>query len=129
VTTISPEKDRILEILRRYRPKLDLYENYYKDFHQHPELSRQEGRTARIAADFLREIGSYRVTEKIGGHGVVGVFENGAGPKVMLRADMDALPVPELTGLEYASKEKAVDPEGKEVPVMHACKCIISFIC
>ena len=62
------------------------------------------------------------MTEKIGGHGVVGVLENGPGPKVLLRADMDALPVPELTGLEYASKEKGIDPEGKEVSVMHACE-------
>ena len=62
------------------------------------------------------------MTEHIGGHGVVGVLENGRGPKVLLRADMDALPVPELTGLGYASQKKGVDPEGKEVSVMHACR-------
>ena len=61
------------------------------------------------------------MTEKIGGHGVVGVFENGPGPKVLLRAEMDALPVPELTGLKYASKKQGVDPEVKEVSVIHAC--------
>ena len=104
--TNPSDTSHFTDILRRYRPDLTPYEDYYKDFHRHPELSRQEARTARIAANFLRGIGSYRVTEKIGGHGVVGVFENGAGPKVMLRADMDALPVPELTRLEYASKEK-----------------------
>ena len=115
------DTNRFIEILRRYKPNLTLYEEYYKDFHRNPELSRQEFRTARIAAGFLNDIGSYRVTEKIGGHGVVGVFENGPGPKVLLRADMDALPVPELTGLEYASKKKAVDPDGNQVSVMHAC--------
>lgn len=62
------------------------------------------------------------MTEKIGGHGVVGVLENGPGPTVLLRADMDALPVPELTGLEYASKKKGIDPDGKEVSIMHACE-------
>ena len=62
------------------------------------------------------------MTEKIGGHGVVGVLDNGPSPKVLLRADMDALPVPELTGLDYASKVKGMDPEGKEVSVMHTCE-------
>ena len=122
------EPDRVMEILRRYTPNLSDYEEYYKDFHRNPELSRQESRTARIVADFLKEIGSYRVTVQIGGHGVVGVFENGPGPKIMLRADMDALPVPELTGLDYASKKKGVDPEGKQVPVMHACRLMFSLL-
>ena len=67
--------NRLTETLRRYKPNLTLYEEYYKDFHQNPELSRQESRTARIATHFLNDIGSYRVTEKIGGHGVVGIFE------------------------------------------------------
>ena len=107
--------NRLTEILRRYKPNLTPYEEYYKDFHGNPELSHQESRTARIAADSLNDIGSYRVTEKIGGHGVVGVSENGLCPKALLRADMEALPVPELTGLEYASKKQGVDPESKEV--------------
>ena len=115
------DTNRLTDILRRYNPNLTLYEEYYyKDFHRSPELSRPESRTARIAAEFLNNIGSNRVTEKIGGHGVVGVFENGPGPKVLLHADMDALPVPELTGLKYASKKQGVDPEAKEVSVMHA---------
>ena len=118
----SSENDRFTELLGRYKPDLALYEEHYKDFHRNPELSRQESRTARIVADFLGDIGSYRVTEKIGGHGVVGLLDNGPGPKVLLRADMDALPVPELTGLDYASKGKGMDPEGKEVSVMHACE-------
>lgn len=68
----------------------------------------QESRTARFVADLLKEIGLYRVTEKTGGHGVVGVLENGHGPQVLHRADMDALPVPEPTGLEYASKRRVL---------------------
>ena len=119
----SSGNDRFAELLGRYKPDLGLYEEYYKDFHRNPELSRQESRTACIVANFLKNVGLYRVTEKIGGYGVVGMLDNGPGPKVLLRADMDALPVPELTGLDYASKAKGIDPEGKEVSVMHACEC------
>ena len=115
-------KDHLVEILDRYRPELALYEEYYKTIHSNPELSRQESRTARLVADFLNNVGLYKVVEGIGGYGVVGLLENGPGPVVLLRADMDALPVPELTGLPYASKRKGLDPEGKEVSVMHACK-------
>src|ERR1700751_2607053 len=92
----------------------------YKDVHSHPELSMQETRTAGLAADRLRAAG-YEVTAAIGKTGVVGLLRNGAGPTVMLRADMDALPVEETTGLPYASKIKATDRDGKTVPVMHAC--------
>ena len=95
-------------------------ESLYKDVHAHPELSMQESRTAGIAADRLRAAG-YEVTSGIGKTGVVGLLRNGSGPTVMLRADMDALPVEEATGLAYASKVKATDDEGKMVPVMHAC--------
>ncbi|MEU7018816.1 amidohydrolase [Streptomyces sp. 2RAF24] len=92
----------------------------YEDLHAHPELSFQEFRTAGIAADRLRQQG-WDVTEGVGGTGVVGVLANGEGPVVLLRADMDGLPVQERTGLPYASRETAVDGEGQEVPVMHAC--------
>ncbi|HKT32514.1 MAG TPA: M20 family metallopeptidase [Gammaproteobacteria bacterium] len=95
-------------------------ETLYKDVHSHPELSMQETRTAGIAADRLRAAG-YEVTAGVGKTGVVGLLKNGDGPTVMLRADMDALPVEEATGVAYASKVKASDPEGKTVPVMHAC--------
>jgi hippurate hydrolase len=95
-------------------------ERLYQDLHAHPELSHQETRTAAIAADRLRAEG-FEVTTGIGGTGVVGVLRNGAGPTVMLRADMDALPVKEDTGLGYASQATATDREGKVVPVMHAC--------
>ncbi|HSU61655.1 MAG TPA: M20 family metallopeptidase [Bryobacteraceae bacterium] len=95
-------------------------ESVYKDVHSHPELSMQENRTAGIAADRLRAAG-YDLTTGIGKTGVVGLLRNGDGPTVMLRADMDALPVKEATGLPYASKVTATDRDGKTVPVMHAC--------
>jgi len=95
-------------------------ETLYKDIHSHPELSLQETRTAAIAAERLRAAG-YEVTSGVGKTGVVGILRNGDGPTVMLRADMDALPVQEATGLEYASKVTAVDRAGNTVPVMHAC--------
>src|SRR5690348_11534500 len=80
----------------------------------------QETRTSGLAADRLRAAG-YEVTTGIGKTGVVGLLRNGDGPTVMLRADMDALPVEEATALPYASKVTATDREGKTVPVMHAC--------
>jgi amidohydrolase len=95
-------------------------EAVYKDLHSHPELSMQEKRTAGVAADRLRAAG-YDVTTGIGNTGVAGLLRNGEGPTVMLRADMDALPVQEATGLTYASEVTATDSTGKTVPVMHAC--------
>src|SRR5438270_9737750 len=92
----------------------------YKDIHSHPELSMREDRTAGLAADHLRAAG-YEVTTGVGKTGVVGLLRNGEGPTVMLRADMDALPVQEATGLPYASKVTATDGSRKTVPVMHAC--------
>ena len=92
----------------------------YRDLHQHPELSFQETRTAGIAASHLRDLG-LEVEEGVGITGVVGVLRNGDGPVVWARADMDALPVEELTGLPHASTATGVDPAGHVVPVMHAC--------
>jgi amidohydrolase len=94
-------------------------ESVYKDIHSHPELSMQETRTAGIAADHLRAA-NYEVITGVGNTGVVGVLRNGDGPTIMLRADMDALPVREATGLPYASNVTA-NQDGKSVPVMHAC--------
>jgi hippurate hydrolase len=90
------------------------------DVHSHPELSMQETRTANLAADHLRAAG-YEVTAGVGQTGVVGLLRNGDGPTIMLRADMDALPVEETTGLSYASKVRAGDREGAVVPVAHMC--------
>src|SRR5690606_1334323 len=95
-------------------------EEVYKDIHAHPELSMQEFRTAKIAAEHLVKAG-YEVTTGVGATGVVGLLRNGDGPVVMLRADMDALPVTEATGLPYASTVKARDDEGMEIGVSHAC--------
>jgi hippurate hydrolase len=92
----------------------------YKTLHQAPELSFEEEQTAAKMAGQLRELG-FDVTEKVGGHGVVGVLKNGDGPTLLLRADMDALPVVEETGLDYASKVKVRDARGATVGVMHAC--------
>jgi len=94
-------------------------ESVYKDIHSNPELSTEEKRTAGIAAERLRAAG-YEVTSGVGKTGVVGVLRNGNGPTIMLRADMDALPVREATGLPYASNVTA-EQNGKSVPVMHAC--------
>ncbi|HTH78147.1 MAG TPA: amidohydrolase [Ramlibacter sp.] len=101
-------------------PLLRELEAVYKDLHQHPELSMREWRTAKIAADAMQELG-FEVTPEVGVTGVVGVLKNGDGPTVMLRADMDALPMAENTGLPYASNVKAADPDGVEVGVAHSC--------
>jgi hippurate hydrolase len=93
----------------------------YQDLHRNPELSLQEVRSARILAQRLRDAGVDEVVEQVGGTGVVGVLRQGDGPVVMLRADFDALPVEEKTGLPYASTVRTTDAEGHEVPVMHAC--------
>jgi hippurate hydrolase len=95
-------------------------EDFYRDLHRNPELSHQEHRTASKVADRLRQCG-FDVHEGVGGTGVVGVLHRGDGPTVLLRADMDALPVKEATGLAYASEVTATDPAGHEVPVAHAC--------
>ena len=92
----------------------------YRDLHAHPELAFAERRTAGIVAERLHGLG-YQVTAAVGGTGVVGVLENGDGPTVLLRADMDALPVLEQTGLPYASTRRVRDAAGTDVPVMHAC--------
>lgn len=100
----------------------------YRDLHRNPELSFQEHRTAGIVAEALRGLG-YEVTEGIGGTGVVGVLANGEGPTVLLRADMDGLPVEEATGLDYASTARGVDASGSDVPVMHACGHDVHVTC
>lgn len=92
----------------------------YTHFHTNPELSFMEEQTSRRMADEFRKAG-FEVTEKVGGWGVVGVFRNGAGPTLMIRADTDALPVREATGLPYASTVTGKDREGNMMPVMHAC--------
>ncbi len=108
---------RVLADLPQLLPTL---EAAYKDIHAHPELSMQETRTAGLAAEHLKASG-YEVTAGVGGTGVVGVLRNGDGPVVMLRADMDALPMREDTGLAYASMAMAADGDGQPTPVGHMC--------
>src|SRR5438477_6389590 len=99
----------------------------YKHLHRNPEFSHHEEKTSAYLAAELRKAG-YTVTEHVGkyqdgsqAYGVVAVLENGAGPRLLVRADMDALPVEEKTGLDYASTAHATNPQGQEVGVMHAC--------
>ena len=94
--------------------------DFYKDLHANPELSFHEHRTAQKVQDAIAPLG-LEVTAGVGGTGVVAVLRNGTGPTVLLRADFDALPVAEKTGLPYASTARGVDPNGADVPVMHAC--------
>lgn len=108
---------RIMANLASVLPSL---EAAYKDIHAHPELSMQEHRTSAIAAKHLQDNG-YDVTSGIGKTGVVGLLRNGDGPTVVLRADMDALPIREATRLDYASTSTAQDTNGNVVPVAHAC--------
>ncbi|MBN8858043.1 MAG: amidohydrolase [Sphingobacteriales bacterium] len=118
------ETDKIQVFNKTMEPFIDELlpelEDIYKDIHRNPELSMQDFRTAKIAADYLVRY-EFDVTEKIGITGVVGLMKNGEGPVVMLRADMDALPVTEATGLPYASTKIARDEEDTEVGVSHVC--------
>jgi hippurate hydrolase len=104
-------------------------EDFYRDLHAHPELSHGERRTAANVADRLRAVGGVEVRTGVGGTGVVGILRNGEGPTVLLRADMDALPVREATKLPYASAQDATDAEGNTVPVMHACGHDVHVTC
>jgi len=92
----------------------------YQHLHTHPELSYQEKHTAARIAEELRKLG-FEVTTHVGGFGVVAVLKNGPGPTVLIRTDLDALPVKEETGLPYASTARATDDKGRETDVMHAC--------
>ena len=103
-------------------------EDCYRDLHAHPELSHEEHRTAASVAQWLTDAG-YETHAGVGGTGVVGVLRNGDGPTVLLRADMDALPVREQTGLPYASEATANDGSGNQVPVMHACGHDVHVTC
>ncbi|KAJ5093728.1 Zinc metallopeptidase [Penicillium angulare] len=120
-TDPSPEDPNHLKgLLNKYRPDLKPFEEIYRHLHSQPELSGEEEQTAKIVSDHLNALG-LDVHTKIGGHGVAGVLENGPGPKILLRADMDALPLEEKTGLPYASTRTMKDHAGEEKPVMHAC--------
>jgi amidohydrolase len=114
-------------VLQRLREVRGWQEDFYRDLHEHPELSHQETRTAANVADRLRAAGC-EVHTDVGGTGVVGIVRNGEGPAVLLRADMDALPVREDTGSPYASTVTAAEDD-VEVPVMHACGHDVHVVC
>jgi hippurate hydrolase len=100
--------------------ELDALLGHYRHLHQNPELSLQERNTSAYLAEQL-EASGFEVTTGVGGHGLVAALRNGAGPVILFRADMDALPVEEQTGLPYRSTVRAVNTAGEDVPVMHAC--------
>lgn len=113
---------RIEQLIAQFRPAAGPYEALYRQLHADPEISLQEGSTAAVIASRLEQLEGVEVRSNIGGHGVVGVFRNGPGKTVLLRADIDALPMEEQTGLEYSSTKRMVDiTDGVEKPVMHAC--------
>jgi hippurate hydrolase len=116
----ADKPDRTQPVRKLIDQHIEEWLGFYKTLHQDPELSYQEEKTAARLAGRMRELG-YDVTEKVGGHGIVCVLKNGDGPTVLVRTDMDALPIVERTGLAYASKVRIRDAEGKEVGVMHAC--------
>ena len=117
--TIAEAADPALrnDVAADYRDRLA---TLFDHFHRNPELSGKEVETSKRLAAEIRALG-YEVTEGIGGHGIVAVLRNGEGPTVLLRADMDGLPVEEKSGLPNASKARQVDVTGVEQPVMHAC--------
>ena len=116
----QPPTSSIAQVLKAQPETTAWQEDIYKDIHAHPELSFQETKTAALVASKLKDFG-YEVVEGIGRTGVVGILRNGEGQTVLARADMDALPVRENTGLPYASTVTAVDDKGNTVSVAHAC--------
>jgi amidohydrolase len=113
-------KDRLAEIDKILDAEIKDLVALYQHIHTNPELSLMEEKTAKRLADEMRKLG-YDVTEKFGGHGVVAVLKNGDGPVLLIRTDMDGLPIVEQTGLPYASTVKVKNRDGIEVGVMHAC--------
>lgn len=113
----NPLPDRILQTAEK---SVEYYYDIYRNIHSNPELSLCEEQTSKLLASEMGKLG-LEVTENVGGYGVVGVLRNGDGPVIMLRADMDALPVKEDTGLSFASKKTVSSAEGSATPVMHAC--------
>jgi amidohydrolase len=121
VSVTYSQTDKQNDIIRKLAgQESESYRNLYIDLHQNPELSLMESETSKKMAESLKELG-FEVTTGVGGNGVVGLFKNGKGKTIMLRTDMDALPVKENTGLLFASKVVMKDASGKENPVMHAC--------
>jgi hippurate hydrolase len=121
-------KQLAAEVKKLAAAEYESLETLYKHLHAHPELALHEEKTAARLAGELKKAG-FTVTEKVGGFGVVGVLRNGKGPTVLIRTEMDGLPVTEKTGLPYASKVRARTRDGLEVGVMHACGHDINMTC
>lgn len=126
--SVAAGDEIVAAVDRRLESEAASLDELYRHLHAHPELSFHEEQTSRRMAEELRACG-FEVTEKVGGWGVVGVLRNGPGRTVLVRADMDALPVRELTGLPFASRVRVTDDAGKEVPVMHACGHDVHMTC
>lgn len=116
-------------LIESYRPDLSQYEEIYKKIHANPELSDLEEETAKLIEGHLTTLSSDLIIKtKIGGFGLFAVCKNGSGKTILLRADFDALPVEEKTGLEYASKKRMQDVHGDIKPVMHG-KLYVLMLC
>ncbi|TPX09379.1 uncharacterized protein E0L32_009423 [Thyridium curvatum] len=115
-----PDPDLLGSIVEKYRPDMALYEAFYRQVHQDPEISGMEAKTASIVASHLERLG-FEVHTGIGGHGVAGVYRNGHGKTLLMRAELDALPILEQTDVPYKSTKRMIDRYGNERPVMHAC--------
>ncbi len=113
-------KAQVPELKQKIEGEYAYLEGLYKHLHAHPEVSLREEQTASRLTKELRQLG-FEVTENVGGFGIVGVLKNGEGPTVLVRTDMDALPVAERTGVPYASMVRMRDKDGKDVDAMHAC--------
>jgi hippurate hydrolase len=124
----SAQNELKAQVTERLGSDLEKLLALYKEFHTNPELSLQEEKTAARLAREMKELG-YEVTTNVGGHGIVAVYKNGDGPTILVRTDMDALPVLEKTGLPYASKIRAMDRNKNDVPVMHACGHDMNMTC
>lgn len=118
-------EDGVGAIISKYRPDLESYEEMYKNLHAHGELSMQERNTAKMVAEHLQKLSSdFDIRTNIGGTGLIAILDNqtkGKGKTILLRAEMDALPVKERTEFSYASSKEMKDTDGQTKPVMHAC--------
>jgi hippurate hydrolase len=121
-------KDRLAAVDKKLDAEIKDLVALYQHLHANPELSLMETKTAARLAEEMKKLG-YDVTEKVGGNGVVAVLKNGPGPVVLIRTDMDALPIVEQTGVPYASKVRTKDWAGNEVGVMHACGHDVHMTC
>jgi exo-1,4-beta-D-glucosaminidase len=114
-------QSRIQKLIASHPLDLPSYVELYKYFHLHPELSNQEKKTSEICAAHLTRLANFEIHKNIGGYGLAGVLRNGSGQTILIRGEMDALPMLEHTGLPYSSTVTTVDTSGAKQPVMHAC--------